>query len=92
MSTEASQQQDAVIDLYNLLTDGSMVFADQNSDIQAMAHFTALFERLAGSPAEVKEFNRRWIPTFNAAKHVAELMEKNRISVIQVGGADNADK
>ena len=86
MSSVASQQQDAVIDLYNLLTDGSMIFADETSDIQAMTHFTALFEHLAGSPAAVKEFNRRWLPTFNAAKHVAELMEQNRISVIHFGG------
>lgn len=30
---------------------------------------------------------RRWLPAFNAAKHVVEPMEQDRISVIQVGGA-----
>lgn len=86
MSIEASQQSDAVIDLYNLLTGGDMVFADENSDVQAMAHLRALFDHLAGSPEEINEFHRRWLRTFNAAKRVVELMEQDRISVIQVGG------
>jgi len=86
MRTEATQQQDAVIGLYNLINNGNMIFTDDPSDLQAMQHFMALFDHLAKSPQEIPEFNRRWLPTFNAAKHVAELMEQERITVIQIGG------
>jgi len=82
----ATEQRDTVIDLYNLLTDGSIVFADDNSDIQVMVRFTGLFDYFASSPKEITEFNRRWILTFEAAKQVAMRMEQGRISVIQVGG------
>jgi hypothetical protein len=86
---EAAAQQDAVIDLYNLLfstESAALVIAESDADLLAMECFKALFNHLADSPAEIAEFNRRWIPTFNAAMHVAALMRQDRISVTRVGG------
>lgn len=87
----AMEQQDAVIKLYHLLTDGNMIFTNDDSDIKAMARFCDLFDWCASSPMELDEVNRRWIPTFDAAKHVVELMEQDRISVVEIwGGRNNA--
>lgn len=82
----ATEQQNAVISLYSLLTDGNMVFTDEESDVKAMARFVDLFDYCAAAPKDLAELNRRWLPTFDAAKHVAGLMEQNRISVIEVAG------
>jgi hypothetical protein len=38
----ATEQRDALIDLYSLLTSCSLVFAADNSDIQVMERFTGL--------------------------------------------------
>lgn len=87
--SEAAAQQDAVIDLYNLLfsTEGNVFIAvEDDNDLLAMECFKALFNHLADAPAEIAEFNRRWIPTFNAAMHVGALMREGRISVARVGG------
>jgi hypothetical protein len=83
----ATEQRDALIDRYSLLTGCSLVFADDNSDIQVMERFTGLFDYFASSPKDITEFNWRWILTFEAAKQVAMRMEQGRISVIQVGGS-----
>jgi len=83
------EQQDAVIRLYHLLTDGNMIFTNDDSDIKAMARFCDLFDWCASSPMELDEVNRRWIPTYNAARHVVELMEQDRISVVEIGGGRN---
>jgi hypothetical protein len=82
----ATEQRDALIDLYSLLTSCSLVFAADNSDIQVMERFTGLFDYFASSPKDITEFNRRWILTFEAARQVVMRMEQGRISVIQVGG------
>jgi hypothetical protein len=83
----AAEQLDSVIDLYSLLTDGNLVFADEDTDIHAMGRFIDLFDCCASWPKDIDELNRRWILTFEAAKQVAMRMEQERISVIQIGGA-----
>lgn len=86
MRTTAGEQQDAVINLYRLMTEGSLVITEDDNDIQAMCRFAGLFYHFVDSPRELDELNRRWIPTFYAAKDVVSLLEKGRIRIVHVGG------